>query len=124
MPQTCHVVLCVSCKCFQVQLVKKVNKWTCKVCNTKQSVQQVYCKGTGAECRSVVIQLNEAKGNLEERENQVILDRIEAEQDEEDNGEEYYESEEQDLLPQTSGILTVPPTKSKWTIFLENSEAD
>jgi len=68
--------------------------------------------------------LNEAKGNLEERENQAVLDRIEAEQyqyedyreGEEDNGEE----SESEFTQQPSGILTVPPTKSKWAVYLED----
>lgn len=41
MPQVFRVVRCFSCEAFQVDQKKKVNKFVCKVCNSKQSVRKV-----------------------------------------------------------------------------------
>ncbi|XP_043288488.1 uncharacterized protein [Venturia canescens] len=54
MPQKLHVLRCYSCKMFQVQIVKKVPKWQCRMCNEKQMTQVVYFQGSGAECRKYV----------------------------------------------------------------------
>lgn len=62
MTQDFRVLRCCECKIFQVHQVKKSNKWNCKVCGTKQSVRQVYGKGTGAECRRHVQKLNTLRG--------------------------------------------------------------
>lgn len=40
--QTFRVLKCVECKIFQVDLLKKAKKWSCKICNQKQSVFKVY----------------------------------------------------------------------------------
>ncbi|XP_011402494.1 PREDICTED: UPF0544 protein C5orf45 homolog [Amphimedon queenslandica] len=58
MPQTFRVLQCYSCKTFQVQQVKKSNKWTCKLCNEKQSVIKVYDQGSAIDCRKQVQRLN------------------------------------------------------------------
>jgi predicted RNA-binding Zn-ribbon protein involved in translation (DUF1610 family) len=42
MPQVFRVVRCFSCDAFQVDQKKKVNKFSCKICNEKQSVRKVY----------------------------------------------------------------------------------
>ena len=41
---------------------KSTNKWACKLCGEKQSVKQIFFKGSGKECRIQVQQLNLAKG--------------------------------------------------------------
>ena len=41
---------------------KSTNKWTCKLCGEKQSIKQIFFKGSGKECRMQVQQLNLAKG--------------------------------------------------------------
>lgn len=64
MPQELHVLRCYSCQTFQVQIVKKVPKWQCKVCNEKQSVLKVYAKGSGKDCRQYVQDLNMQQGLL------------------------------------------------------------
>ncbi|XP_055016130.1 MRN complex-interacting protein isoform X2 [Boleophthalmus pectinirostris] len=62
MVQEFHVLRCFSCEVFQVQQVKKVNKWSCKVCGQKQSVLKEFGRGSGADCRRHVQKLNAARG--------------------------------------------------------------
>ncbi|PSN47731.1 hypothetical protein C0J52_04606 [Blattella germanica] len=59
MPQELQVLRCYSCKIFQVQIVKKSNKWDCKMCGEKQSLKKVYARGSGRDCRLHVQRLNE-----------------------------------------------------------------
>ncbi|KFB38167.1 AGAP003801-PA-like protein [Anopheles sinensis] len=42
---------------FKVDIVKKANKWMCKVCGVKQSLMKEYFRGSGKECRSAVQEL-------------------------------------------------------------------
>jgi hypothetical protein len=59
MPQTFQALRCYQCRTFQVDIIKKLNKkWQCKVCGEKQSVKKVFATGSGADCRSVVQDLN------------------------------------------------------------------
>eukprot|EP00794_Sanderia_malayensis_P018987 gene18987-20894_t len=47
----------------ELLLVKKTNhKWSCKICHEKQSVKQVFFKGSGKECRLWVQDMNMKKG--------------------------------------------------------------
>lgn len=43
---------------IQSHLVKKSNKWDCKMCGDKQSLMKVFGEGTGKECRLHVQKLN------------------------------------------------------------------
>ncbi|XP_022908124.1 MRN complex-interacting protein [Onthophagus taurus] len=61
MPQELHVVKCYMCNTFQVDIVKKVKNWTCKMCGAKQSLMKVYANGTGKECRELVQHLNKIR---------------------------------------------------------------
>ncbi|XP_050336355.1 MRN complex-interacting protein [Bactrocera neohumeralis] len=61
MPQEIRVLQCTECKMFQVDLVKKVKTWTCKVCNVKQRSLTEYFRGSGPECRVLVQNLNKNK---------------------------------------------------------------
>ncbi|EFN65196.1 UPF0544 protein C5orf45-like protein [Camponotus floridanus] len=63
MPQEMNVLCCYSCKMYQVHIVKKARKWHCKLCNAKQSMQQIYFQGSGRDCRLHVQQLNAMKAN-------------------------------------------------------------
>ncbi|XP_064213084.1 MRN complex-interacting protein isoform X2 [Tribolium castaneum] len=58
MPQEYHVLQCFSCETFQVDIVKKLPKWACKMCGEKQSVKKVYAKASAKECRLIVQSLN------------------------------------------------------------------
>ncbi|XP_033640400.1 MRN complex-interacting protein-like isoform X2 [Asterias rubens] len=62
MPQEFHVVRCYACEVFQVQQVKKISKWQCKMCGEKQSLKKVYGRGTGSDCRRHVQKLNMTAG--------------------------------------------------------------
>ncbi|XP_063230310.1 uncharacterized protein LOC134535206 [Bacillus rossius redtenbacheri] len=62
MPQELQVLQCYSCETFQVHIVKKsTNKWQCKMCSEKQSVKQVYGRGSGKDCRVHVQKLNDLR---------------------------------------------------------------
>lgn len=74
MPQSFHVVRCYKCLTFQTDIVKKSNKWQCKVCGDKQSIKKVFCTGTGLECRSAVQQLNLQIGLASQLAEQTALD--------------------------------------------------
>ncbi|XP_051810181.1 MRN complex-interacting protein [Acanthochromis polyacanthus] len=61
-----HVIRCFSCQSFQVQQVKKANKWSCKLCGEKQSLLKEYGRGSGADCRRHVQKLNAMRGAMME----------------------------------------------------------
>ncbi|XP_038052478.1 MRN complex-interacting protein-like [Patiria miniata] len=62
MPQEFHVVRCYACQIFQVQQVKKISKWVCKMCGEKQSLKKEYGRGSGQDCRRHVQRLNMTAG--------------------------------------------------------------
>ncbi|KAJ8960787.1 hypothetical protein NQ318_020082 [Aromia moschata] len=102
MPQDFHVLQCYSCESFQVDIIKKVPKWCCKMCGEKQSVIKVFAKGNGRECRLCVQELNEARIKSEDlsvkrRDFEASVSRIKPEND----------------AGRVEGA-------SKWTQFLEN----
>ncbi|XP_061541131.1 MRN complex-interacting protein isoform X2 [Phycodurus eques] len=66
MSQMFHVVKCFRCDCFQVQQVKKVKRWTCKVCGEKQSLLKEFAGGSGADCGRHVRRLNAGRGAASE----------------------------------------------------------
>ncbi|CAK9832341.1 MRN complex-interacting protein [Anthophora retusa] len=61
MSQEMNILLCSSCSTYQVHIVKKAKKWQCKICNFKQTLKQVYFKGSGKDCRLYVQKLNLVK---------------------------------------------------------------
>ncbi|XP_018792208.1 PREDICTED: uncharacterized protein LOC108970934 [Bactrocera latifrons] len=61
MRQEIRVLQCTECKMFQVDLVKKVKTWACKVCNVKQRSLTEFFRGSGPECRVLVQKLNKNK---------------------------------------------------------------
>ncbi|XP_028329401.1 MRN complex-interacting protein [Gouania willdenowi] len=78
MSQVFHCVRCFRCDSFQVQQVKKVNKWSCKMCGIKQSLLKEYGRGSGADCRRQVQKLNAMRGaKLEECNNGVQCEQTE-----------------------------------------------
>lgn len=89
----------------QVDIVKKSNKWDCKVCRVKQMVQREFFRGSGAECRSKVQQLNSERGQKEQQHNdQKIL-----------------EAEQQQNYEIRAHTLPSPGEKrrSKWAAFVD-----
>ncbi|GJQ81099.1 putative UPF0544 protein C5orf45 homolog [Trypoxylus dichotomus] len=87
MSQELHVVRCYSCETFQVDIIKKVPKWICKMCGEKQSVKKVYAKGTGKECREFVKDLNRQRLSLPIAtvESSSITDLVRVESEDEDD---------------------------------------
>ncbi|XP_050673395.1 MRN complex-interacting protein [Leptidea sinapis] len=63
MPQVFQVLRCYKCLVFQVHQTKKSNKWTCKLCEEKQSMKRHYGIGTNKECRMHVQKLNMIQGD-------------------------------------------------------------
>ncbi|KAM9377732.1 MRN complex-interacting protein [Pholidichthys leucotaenia] len=66
MVQEFQVLRCFRCRTFQVQQVKKVNKWSCKLCGEKQSLLKEFGRGSGADCRRHVQKLNAMRGAMVE----------------------------------------------------------
>ncbi|XP_010752975.1 MRN complex-interacting protein isoform X1 [Larimichthys crocea] len=84
MVQEFHVVRCFSCQSFQVQQVKKVSRWTCKVCGHKQSLLKEFGRGSGADCRRHVQKLNAMRGakmDEQERDTWSLWEQAEAERE-------------------------------------------
>ncbi|XP_044268160.1 MRN complex-interacting protein [Tribolium madens] len=61
MPQEHHVLQCFKCDTFQVDIVKKSPKWSCKMCGEKQCVKEVYAKASAKDCRVIVQSLNQQR---------------------------------------------------------------
>ncbi|KAH8397371.1 hypothetical protein KR222_000585 [Zaprionus bogoriensis] len=75
MSQQIRVLQCLECNLYQVDIVKKSNKWECKVCRAKQVVQREFHRGTGAECRAKVQQLNLQHGERRQQQQEQQLQR-------------------------------------------------
>ncbi|KAM4554835.1 MRN complex-interacting protein [Odontesthes bonariensis] len=66
MVQEFHVLRCFTCQSFQVQQVKKANRWSCKLCGQKQSLLKEFGRGSAADCRRHVQKLNSMRGDAVE----------------------------------------------------------
>ncbi|XP_018544621.1 MRN complex-interacting protein [Lates calcarifer] len=111
MVQEFHVVRCFSCESFQVQQVKKVNRWSCKVCGERQSLLKEFGRGSGADCRRHVQKLNATRGAMMEEEEHNALslwEQVEA------DGEETPEEGRDDQAQQTQ--------VSRWSKYLDTPE--
>uniref|UniRef100_A0A8C2Z0M5 MRN complex-interacting protein N-terminal domain-containing protein n=1 Tax=Cyclopterus lumpus TaxID=8103 RepID=A0A8C2Z0M5_CYCLU len=60
-----YIYTCARPLCFVCQ-VKKVNKWSCKLCGEKQSLLKEFGRGSGADCRRQVQKLNALRGAVME----------------------------------------------------------
>ncbi|KAH8343484.1 hypothetical protein KR059_011529 [Drosophila kikkawai] len=107
MSQQIRVLQCIQCKMYQVDLVKKANKWECKICRQKQDLLKEFFRGSGPECRAKVQQMNLERGQQEERLEKNLL--LNQEPNQEDCS---IESQE-----------TNPPkkTKNKWTNYVDEN---
>jgi len=118
MSQLQEVVRCYSCETFQVQIKKtaKNKKWTCKICNEKQSLKKVYFTGLGAECRKVVKEFNMKRGELNEVKNTLVLNVTENVANcDVDETQTFGDGE-------SSANICTQPSSSKWTSFLSPEE--
>ncbi|XP_052010644.1 MRN complex-interacting protein [Xyrauchen texanus] len=110
MVQEFHALRCFSCQTFQVQQVKKSNKWVCTVCGEKQSVIKEYGRGRAVDCRKHVQKLNSLRGELLEVNGESVLSKWE--QEEEDDIEGVHEDLDKDNESQ-QGLTAV----SRWTKY-------
>ena len=79
---------------------KKSAKWQCKLCGERQSLKQVFARGSGPECRKAVQELNLKRmevGRLEEQKLEAVVLQEEEER-EMDRIAECMEKEEQHLF--------------------------
>eukprot|EP00117_Sycon_ciliatum_P030040 scpid2278/ scgid23781/ UPF0544 protein C5orf45 homolog len=138
--QSFIVVRCYSCCVFQVQQAKKVNKFACKMCNEKQSVKKVLLRGSGAECRRCVQQLNMKSAGSSDiaRHSMISAETADASLDYEHCGatDEYgysdittFHNDVPDEMPiqrprqaaQSSASTLLPrPATSKWQFYLDD----
>ncbi|XP_056899646.1 MRN complex-interacting protein isoform X1 [Takifugu flavidus] len=69
MVQEFHVVLCFSCRTFQVHQVKKASsRWRCSLCGEKQSLLKEFGRGSSRDCRHHVQKLNSMRGAVMQEE--------------------------------------------------------
>uniref|UniRef100_A0A3Q2CF21 MRN complex-interacting protein N-terminal domain-containing protein n=1 Tax=Cyprinodon variegatus TaxID=28743 RepID=A0A3Q2CF21_CYPVA len=62
-----NLSLALASGCCRCRYVKKVKKWSCKLCGEKQSFDlQEYGRGSGADCRRHVQKLNAMRGAMME----------------------------------------------------------
>ncbi|XP_074530592.1 MRN complex-interacting protein [Halichoeres trimaculatus] len=111
MVQEFHVLRCFSCQSYQVQQVKKVNKWSCKMCGEKQTLLKEFGRGSGADCRRHVQKLNSMRGAMMEEQEHHTLSRWEQAEEEEQTAPE---GEHQVGQPQVS----------RWSKYLDAPEKD
>ncbi|XP_050089386.1 MRN complex-interacting protein [Anopheles aquasalis] len=71
MPQELRVVRCFQCLKYQVDIVKKANKWACKMCGVKQSFTREFYRGTGKDCRSVMMALTERNITMDRQQEEI-----------------------------------------------------
>ncbi|XP_041653685.1 MRN complex-interacting protein [Cheilinus undulatus] len=107
MVQVFHVVRCFSCQSFQVQQVKKVKKWSCKLCGEKQTLVKEFGRGSGADCRRHVQKLNAMRGAVLEEQEHAAWSLWE-------QAEEEAEPEEEQQVSHTQ--------VSRWSKYLANPE--
>lgn len=128
--QEFNILKCVECETFQVDLVKKAKKWSCKVCNQKQSIKKIYFNSYSGEDLWLTL-LEEKIGNFmflakecRERSQEMNLTFHQTKTASSDAVlDEYYEKEEQfEGEPSTStGEQSIDPSQStnKWAKFLK-----
>ncbi|KAH8380249.1 hypothetical protein KR009_009681 [Drosophila setifemur] len=106
MSQQIRVLQCFECKMYQVDLVKKSNKWECKICRQKQDLLKEFFRGSGPECRAKVQQLNLERGQREEQ--NLIL---KAQQ----------QLEQENSSPEKQENLPLHQKPNKWASYVDES---
>ncbi|XP_017043334.1 MRN complex-interacting protein [Drosophila ficusphila] len=107
MSQQIRVVQCIQCKMYQVDIVKKANKWECKLCRQKQNLLKELFRGSGPECRAKVQQLNLERGMQEEKLEEKLLDKAMQQMEDDENL-----SEEPENIP-------IPTKVNKWASYVD-----
>lgn len=133
MPQEIRVLQCYKCQIYQVNflinilllrpfnmqyiqfqtdIAKKINKWTCKMCNEKQSLRREFLRGTGRECRIRAQLLNER--HKQERDDALqLLDQLDF--------DEVFQVDDNQSIKQT-GNSDQPKTISKWHDLIDTED--
>jgi len=106
MPQVQEVVRCYNCETFQAQIQKKIKKWTCKVCQEKQSLKKVYFTGLGAETRKVVMEYNMKRGEAAELKSSLLME------------EPAHIDQEENNRRTSPANVQISVSGSKWSAFL------
>ncbi|KAM8709741.1 hypothetical protein ACLKA7_016534 [Drosophila subpalustris] len=109
MSQGFRVLQCVECSLYQVDIVKKTNRWECKVCRQKQVVHREFFRGSVADCRSKVQQLNLERG--QKRQAQEDRKILEVQKEESESSSSAAEAQ-----LQTTQLAKAP---SKWSAFVD-----
>ncbi|XP_015588130.1 MRN complex-interacting protein [Cephus cinctus] len=117
MSSAMNVLCCYSCQMFQVHPVKKANKWQCKVCGEKQSIKQVYYRGTGKDCRVYVQESNLLKSNATQWENDIQSHDLEVSED------DCAVAPSKSLETHNQMQSSVVP-ESKWSKYLNKAERE
>jgi len=134
MVQTFRVLRCYQCESFQVDMEKKSAKWQCKMCGERQSLKQVFARGSGPECRKAVQELNLKRMEVDRLEEQKLEAAIimEEENRELERFAEYMEDEKQHHVMKVEGNLEeaerlplapmqAAASGSRWEKFLPSS---
>merc|ERR1711915_975769 len=120
MPQEFQVLRCFKCETFQVSQVKKSPKWECKICQEKQSTKHIYGRGSGADCRKMVQELNMKRMEVADSKEEELY--AQEDQSEEDWNKDVHALSHQDLnihpQPSSAGLKTT----SRWDAFLPSSK--
>lgn len=109
------------CAIFQVTQKRKDNKWQCKICQTKQSVQKVYAiSNKPSDIRPVVQKYNMEKGLAEEKAPKRIREEIvQEEEDDIEIGDDGRIIQKNPSVQNNS-----QPKQSKWLQFLDPKELE
>ncbi|KAJ3124901.1 hypothetical protein HK098_000728 [Nowakowskiella sp. JEL0407] len=77
-----RVVKCVSCAIYQVRQQTRTGKYTCVVCNTKQTILNIYYESESAkDCREVCQNLSSKQAEMETLNSERIVMRNESDGD-------------------------------------------
>eukprot|EP00111_Clytia_hemisphaerica_P016142 TCONS_00047749-protein len=115
MVQEFNVVCCYSCQTYQVDQVKKsTNKWTCKMCQEKQTLKQVFFRGSGKDCRLQAQQRNLNRQRQTTQDEEAMLSKRD-EEEEHDDFDETHDTYHQNYVKD--------PTQSRWNAFVNKEQS-
>jgi len=107
------------CQIFQVIQKTKVNKFTCKICNNKQSIRKIYAQSYKAkDVREIVQNLNRKEI---EKKNHVDIPSDANIQEESQNKRVYYENEEDE---DTTIFNNDSTFESRWAKYMPTNNSN
>ncbi|KAM1686386.1 hypothetical protein FF1_034216 [Malus domestica] len=112
MPTVFIAVQCCQCSTMQVKQRNKSNKWTCVVCNQKQSVRQVFAQGPMARDVRLFVQSSN-------------MSRQFAHQTHDQQQQQQQQRQEQDtLISSDCSYKTEKRRRNDWTQYLDPEDSD